>query len=311
MSMLQRSERRARSLEPTPVVNHDGRRRGETLAKALGWFSIGLGAASLLAPRTFSRATGMRRPHPIGTSLFGAREIATGIGLLQMRKPVEFMAGRVAGDALDIAALGAALLSHRNSRQRLAIATAAVVGVTLLDIYATQKLGQRTHLSRQPTSRGIRVQRTMTINCTPHEAYSTWRNLENLPKFMHYLQSVTTTDNGRSHWVVKGPAGMSVSWDAELIDDRPGELIRWRSLPGSQVDTHGSVSFSEVSNSRGTEVRVVLTYDPPAGQVRASIARLFGRSGEQEVREDLRRFKRFVETGEIPTTQGQPRGACL
>ncbi len=163
-----------------------------------------------------------------------------------------------------------------------------------------------------PYGHGVRVEKAVTINAPVENVYAFWRNFENLPRFMHYLESVTTSEEGtKSHWVAKAPAGTTVAWDAELIEDRPNELIRWRSLDGSQVETTGSVEFRAAPQARGTEVHVDLTYNPPGGRWGATLASLFGRSGEQEVREDLRRFKRFLETGELPTTKGQPHGKCM
>jgi uncharacterized membrane protein len=126
---------------------------------------------------------------------------------------------------------------------------------------------------------------------------------------MQHLEGVRA-EGSRSHWVACGPLGHRVEWDAEIITDSVNELIGWRSLPGSEVDTAGSVHFRELPEGRGTEVRVSLKYDPPAGKLGAAVARLFGASPQSQVREDLRRFKQFMETGEIPTTAGQPRGTC-
>jgi uncharacterized membrane protein len=157
-------------------------------------------------------------------------------------------------------------------------------------------------------SGGIRVEETLTIQRSPEELYRFWRNFENLPRFMRYLESVRNTGGNRSHWVARGPLGFRVEWDAEVTEDRPNERIAWRSLPGSAVDTEGSVRFSPAPGNRGTRVTVVMRYAPPGGKAGALIARLFGRSPEQEIREDLRRFKRVMETGEIPSTKGQPSG---
>lgn len=153
--------------------------------------------------------------------------------------------------------------------------------------------------------RGIKVEKSVTINRSPQELYATWRNLENLPKFMKHLETVRSTGN-RSHWVAKGPMGHAVEWDAEIINERPNELIAWRSLEGSEVDTAGSVHFFPATGKRGTVVKVELKYNPPGGKLGAIVAKLFGKEPEQEIREDLRHFKQLLEAGEIPTIQGQP-----
>jgi uncharacterized membrane protein len=125
---------------------------------------------------------------------------------------------------------------------------------------------------------------------------------------MKHLESVKVTGGDRSHWVAKGPAGTSVEWDAEVYNEKENELIAWRSLEGSQVDNAGSVHFESAAGGRGTIVRVVLKYDPPAGKLGAVVARLFGESPAQQIDEDLRRFKQLMETGETATTEGQPSG---
>ena len=116
---------------------------------------------------------------------------------------------------------------------------------------------------------------------------------------MRHLESVHITGEGNSHWVARGPAGTRVEWDATLIEDRPGELISWRSLPDSEVANAGTVRFNPAPGNRGTEVHVQLRYAPPAGKAGAMIAKLFGREPSQEVEGDLRRFKQVLETGEV------------
>jgi uncharacterized membrane protein len=146
-----------------------------------------------------------------------------------------------------------------------------------------------------PSGQGVMVEESVTILRPANELYAFWRKLENLPQVMQHLVSVREIGTGRSHWVAKGPVG-NVEWDAEIISEREGELIGWRSLEGSAVATAGSVHFNSVGD-RGTEVKVVLSYNPPAGQVGAAIAWLTGNDPKTEIREDLRCFKRLMETG--------------
>jgi uncharacterized membrane protein len=170
------------------------------------------------------------------------------------------------------------------------------------------------HTSRTDTRaaldgpRGILVDHAATINRRPDELYAYWRKLEQLPRFMSHLISVEQLDERRSHWVARGPAGRKVSWDAEIISDTPNELIGWRTLEKSDVVSAGSVRFRPAPGGRGTEVRVRLQYEPPAGRVGATIAWLLGDAPEQAIQEDLRRFKQLIEACEVPTIQGQPRG---
>ena len=158
--------------------------------------------------------------------------------------------------------------------------------------------------------RGIHVEQSMTVERTPWDLYSFWRNFENLAKFLHHVESVKVLDEKRSHWVIRAPAGTTVEWDAEIINDEPNALIAWRSLANANVDNAGSVRFVPGAEGRGTQVRVVIDYIPPGGVVGKWVATLFGRNPSYQIREDLRRFKRLMETGETPTTEGQPTGTC-
>lgn len=163
-------------------------------------------------------------------------------------------------------------------------------------------------------SRYVHVQRAYTIERDRQELYGFWRALENLPSFMSHLESVAELDERRSHWVARAPLGASVEWDAEIVEDLPGERIRWHSLDGADVRNAGRVEFRDAPAGRGTEVRVSLEYAPPAGRVGDVVARIFGEQPDQQVRDDLRRFKQLMEAGEVPTTRGQPagrRGATL
>ena len=170
--------------------------------------------------------------------------------------------------------------------------------------------GRASEATSVPATHGYKVDLSFTVNRPAAELFRFWRDFSNLPKVMSHLESVQVESDHRSHWVARGPAGMTVSWEAELINEKPDRLIAWRSLGGSTVDTAGSVHFNPAPGGRGTEVRVELKYNPPAGKLGAWAAALFGRDPEKEVREDLRRFKQVMETGENPTTQGQPRGHC-
>jgi uncharacterized membrane protein len=126
---------------------------------------------------------------------------------------------------------------------------------------------------------------------------------------MQHLESVEVGSEGRSHWCAKGPAGTRIEWDAEITEEIPNALIRWRSLPGADVANFGTVRFREAAGGRGTEVAVDLEYQPPAGSIGTATARILGEEPQRQVEEDLRRFKQLAETGEIATTAGQPSGA--
>ena len=146
---------------------------------------------------------------------------------------------------------------------------------------------------------GIKVEESVTINRPVLEVYRFWRNFENLPRFMDHLEAVTVIDDTRSHWVAKGPAGTKVEWDAIIHNEVDDELIAWRSLPGSDVNNAGSVHFTPTPDGTGTDVRVVLSYDPPAGKLGAAVAKLLGEEPSKQVADDLRRFKQVMDSGDV------------
>ncbi len=273
-------------------------------ARALGWFSIGLGAAELLAPRQLGRLIGVRGHEALIRGM-GAREIAAGIAVLLEKKPARSMAGRVAGDAVDLALLGAGFASNTTEKGKLGGAIGAVAAVTALDVLCTVQLH-----NGHGSSNVIRTVQTIAVNKSPEECYRFWRDFENLPRFMKHLESVRVTGDGHSHWVVTAPAGRTVEWDAELIHDTPNR-IAWRSLEGADVDNSGSVEFERAPGGRGTVIRASIQYCPPAGKAGALIAKLFGEEPGVQAKMDLRRFKAVIETGEVPTIEGQTSGRLL
>jgi uncharacterized membrane protein len=157
-----------------------------------------------------------------------------------------------------------------------------------------------------PEGKGIRVEQHTTVNKPVNEVFRFWSNFENLPRFMDHLESVKVHQNGCSHWVAKAPLGTKVEWDAEIVDAKPNDFISWRSRPGTSVPNEGTVRFTAGPNDESTEVHVTLEYRPPAGVLGATVAKLFGEEPKIQVAGDLRRFKNIMETGEIPTTAGQP-----
>ncbi len=164
-------------------------------------------------------------------------------------------------------------------------------------------LGAKTDVSQ----REFVARSSVLLNCSPQEAYSFWHNFEDLPKFMRHLDSVTVTGT-RSRWVALGPMGARIAWDAEIISDRPGEAISWRSLPGSDVTVDGLVEFRPAPGHRGTLLTVTLRFHSPASGVGQALAKILGKHPNFLMTQDLRRLKALIETGEIPTTEGQPHG---
>jgi uncharacterized membrane protein len=276
----------------------------EKLARGLGWFSIGLGLAEVLAPGGVAKISGVSRKNTGLIRLFGLREIASGIGIFaQGRRPTEAVWSRVVGDALDLACLGAAFASPKTKKGMLAFATANVLAVTALDVLCAQQLssGEGEGAAKKGTTQ---VKNSLIINRAPEELYRYWHNFENLPNIMKHLESVRVSDERRSHWVAKAPAGTSVEWDAEITEDRPNELIAWRSLEGSDVENSGSVRFQPAPGNRGTIVRVEINYTPPGGALGSLVAKLFGEEPGQQAQESLRCFKQLMETGEVAISDG-------
>jgi uncharacterized membrane protein len=154
-----------------------------------------------------------------------------------------------------------------------------------------------------PLHGDVLIGRSVTINRPRAELYSFWRDFKNLPQFMHNVHGVTIQDQIHSHWTIEAPGGKTVEWDSEITQDEPGRLIAWQSLEGASVRNSGKVEFLNSPDDRGTVVRVTLTYDPPAGAVGKLIARLFQKEPKVQARQDLRRFKQLMETGEIATAR--------
>jgi uncharacterized membrane protein len=188
-------------------------------------------------------------------------------------------------------------------------AAAALVGTGIAVGYMRSRRARRDDTrAALGGSGGILVHEGVTINATPDELYRFWRKLENLPRVMSHLESVKDLGGGRSHWVARAHGLGRYEWDAEIINDESGGLIAWRSLPGSDVTSAGSVHFEDAGADRGTRVTVRLQYDPPAGRLGALIAKAFGEDPAQQIREDLRKLKQLIEAGEVATTRGQATG---
>jgi uncharacterized membrane protein len=175
--------------------------------------------------------------------------------------------------------------------------------------FRTAPLGQGAATTSVPYELGLRVDRSITVNLPRPEVFRFLRNLGNFSQFLSHVQSISETGEGRSHWVVHGPAGRSFEWDAVLHNERENELIAWRTLPGSDVDHAGSILFRDAPWGRGTEVRIELQYNPPAGAAGALISSLWGEEPTQQIDDDLLRLKQILEIGEVLTTEGQPYGS--
>ena len=170
-------------------------------------------------------------------------------------------------------------------------------------IYGLTRILGGKHINTLPYGYGIKLKRAVTVNASPDQLYAFWRRLENLPVFFDNLVSVKVVDQKHSHWTLRVPGGMTLSWDAELTVDRMGEMIGWRSLEGADLDNAGYVRFERATGGRGTVVRVALQYNPPAGRLGAALATVLGEKPEGQIEEALRKFKQVIETGEIAMTE--------
>jgi uncharacterized membrane protein len=300
---------RAGRLAPYNGSRHQSRERRapDKLASGLGWISVGLGLAQLFAPAGVARWIGLRPDRRTQNAMMavGVRELASGVGILTSGRRAPWLWLRVGGDVMDLALLGSVSQSERRDQGRnLAAAVGFVAGALLLDALAAQRHTRRPQraysVEDDAPAPGVQeVTEVITIDRPAEEVYRFWRSFENLPRFMAHLDSVEVKDELRSHWKVKGPAGVAVEWDAEILEDRPNRLIIWRSLENADIQNFGAVHFAPAPGGRGTEVRVNIQYDAPGGRLGASIARLLGKDPGQQAKSDLRRLKQVLETGEV------------
>lgn len=185
------------------------------------------------------------------------------------------------------AAVGAELL-YRGSTGHCHAYSA--MGISTRD---RSRIGRPSELDHERT---IDVRHGVIVNRPRQELFAIWRNFAMLPQFMAHLERVDVLTPTTSRWVTKGPAGTKVEWDAEIVDERDGEWIAWQSVEPAQVPNNGTVMFRDLGGDR-TEVLVTLEVQPPAGKLGDMVARMFGRSPQQEVRRALDTFKRMVESG--------------
>lgn len=205
---------------------------------------------------------------------------------------------------------GALVLTGLSQRSLRGVLLAVAGGGLAYHGIKGQKSLQDRAIEATGADKTIRVEKTVTIqNKSPEELYRFWRDFKNLPAFMKHLQSVTLIDDKRSHWIANAPLDTKVEWDAEIITERENQLITWASVEGADVDNSGMVRFKSTPHGRGTEVKVVIEYSPLGGELTAAIAKVFGEEPEQQISDELGRFKMLMEAGEIATTEGQPSGS--
>ena len=162
--------------------------------------------------------------------------------------------------------------------------------------------------ARNQGERELVAHASVLLNSSPMKAYLLYRNFEDLPLFMRHLETVTKLGDKRYRWIALGPRGAEINWDLEIVDEREADFISWRTLPNSELSAEGSIRFQEAPGKRGTILTMTFQYDIPAGKLGGSLVKLLGKNASFKMQQDLRRFKALVETGEIPTIDGQSHG---
>lgn len=215
------------------------------------------------------------------------------------------------------AVLGGALLTLGLSRRSVGGAAVALASGELL----YRGLSGRRHLlralGRRAPARAARpepgaqvremgVERSITIGKSPDELYRFWREPGNLTRIMGHFAQVTSSIPEGAHWRVEAPFGRSLEWDTRVVEDRPGELLRWESLDGAELPNQGSVRFRPAPGSWGTEVTLDIHFKPPGGALGEAVLKRLRIGPSMVVLRALRRFKSLVETGEIPTLEHNP-----
>lgn len=216
------------------------------------------------------------------------------------------MMHRVGQAAMIVSGAALVALAARQGRSWRTVGAAALAGAPLLYRGATGHWPVPRSVSRKASEAmaGAPLESAVTIGKPRAEVYAFWRRLENLPRFMKNLEQVVELGDGRSHWVGRSPLGFKAEWDAEIVEEREGRYLSWRSLPGSQVQNAGTVHFEDAPGDRGTVVRVSLEI----GGIGQVVGKAFGGVTRQQVSEDLKRFRELLETGETATTDGQTHG---
>ncbi len=270
----------------------------EQITQGLGWFSIGLGIVEMLAPRTLSRMIGVRY-HPVFMRVFGAREATAGIGILtHPNQPAGWLWARVAGDVLDLASLGWAFNTDRRGTAKRIAAVAAVAGVTALDVMCAQGY------TKVATDTGF--ESSVTIGKSPRELYDLWREPQIMSQVMGNFAEVRKIDEEHMHWVIPGFMGSVYEFDAKSVEQRPGELIRWKSISGAVPPNGGEVLFRPAPGDRGTEVTLRFKLESSANILHQAAFTLIPSIPKTALWKALMRFKSLAETGELPSLKNNP-----
>jgi len=156
------------------------------------------------------------------------------------------------------------------------------------------------------SSHNITIGTSVLVNKPIDTVYAFWRRLENLPLFMTHLKSVKQKEDGKSDWeaYIPGGLGTSMHWEANIVNEKPGEEISWESLEDSTIENKGRVTFED-AGVLGTQVNVVISYQAPLGMAGEKVMSLFNRTFEKMIRKDVFNFKQYIETGKLPADKEQ------
>jgi uncharacterized membrane protein len=281
------------------------------LARFLGWFSFALGAPQITRPDLVDRLIGVKddRESRRWQRIVGVRELVAFVGLVSRPWPTRFVWARVAGDVKDLMLLGRAFQSRNQDTTRLTAATASVAGVTALDLFTAVRM---TRKSQQATKedRAVEAKAAITVREPLSQVFAAWENFQNFPLFMNHLESVEEVGGRRSRWKARAIGPTTVEWEAEVITLTPNEIIEWRSVGGSAVENSGVVRFRPAPGNRGTEIHVQMEYQNPGGKLGDLLAALLSEDPTRKMKDDLRRFKQLMETGEIARSDSTPEGTA-
>lgn len=272
------------------------------MAKALGWFSLGLGLAQLAAPRQVANLIGLPGDDDEQTvmRLVGLREIVSGLGILAQAEPTPWLWTRVGGDAMDLALLRSAMSSPSARKDRVTAATLAVLGITAADLLCSTKLTAEPNGSTEAMAgNDVQVTAAVTVQAPVREVFAVWEHFQGLPRFMSDAATVQIRDDRSSRWTIPGPAGTSLEWDVEITNSVPNEQIGWRTTEGGLVSAEGTVRVRTAPGNRGTQVIFDAHFNPPGGDLGKKIAQPLAEVLKVKIGNDLRRFKQLIELGEI------------
>jgi len=274
------------------------------MAKALGWFSLGLGLAQVAMPRQVANLIGLPGDEDDQKVMrvVGLREIASGLGILGQAKPTPWLWSRVGGDAMDLALLRSAMDSPWARKDRVTTATLAVLGITAADLLCSTKLTAEPDQPFQAVTmqtNDVQVMAAVTVQAPVSEVFAVWDGFQGLPRFMTDAATVQVMGDRQSRWTIPGPAGTSLEWGVQITNIVPNEQIAWSTTDGGLFMAEGTVRFRTAPGNRGTQVVFDAHFSPPGGELGKKIAQPLADVLKVKIGNDLRRFKQLIELGEI------------